>query len=200
VGNDDKLWIQENLSALAHSRAVAAIQSTGRALPCQVTAVDGSIVTVTFEVVGPWTLPDLTLPKAESQWLRTPTQVGDFGMTMPADTFLGGISGLGTGVADLGVEYGNLSTLVFMPVAATSFRPAPDPDQAWVNGPAGAVLSDTAQTASVTVSDSLVTIVAGGQTWTFSAAGLTMSTGVVAETHLHGGVTTGGAETLEPIA
>jgi len=166
-----QLWIQRNLNTLAATRAAEAIESTGRALPCQVTAVNGSIVTVKFEVTVPYVMPDgtastytlppLTLPKAESQWMRAPTQVGDFGMTVPADTFLGGISGLGAGVADLGVDYGNLTTLVFVPVAAAGFSAAPDPNKAWVNGPAGAVISDTAQTAAVTVAKNLVTIQGG---------------------------------------
>src|SRR5580692_8889340 len=109
--NYDALWIQKNLNIHATNRALLAIQETGRSLPCSVTAVDGSLVTVKFEVMGAWTLPPLTLPKAESAWMRTPTQVGDVGFTVPADTFLGAISGLGGGVADLSKDYGNLSTL-----------------------------------------------------------------------------------------
>lgn len=220
MANDDKLWVQQNLPAIAATRAAAAIQQTGRALPCRVIAVNPSdpgtgdplgygFVQVQFELTVPYTKPDgtaasytlppLILPKAESQWLRAPTQVGDFGMTVPADTFLGGISGLGTGVADLGTDYGNLSTLVFVPVAATSFPAAPDPNSAWVNGPDGAVLSDTAQTASVTVAENLVTIVAGSNTWTFDATGLTLPTGIVVESHVHN-VTAVDADTGEPIA
>lgn len=184
--NYDKLWLQTSLNKLAANRALETINSTGRALPCRVTAVSGSIVTVAFEVdAGVQTLPPVTMPKAESQWIRTPTQVDDYGMTVPADTYLGGISGLGGGVAKLSQKRGNLSTLVFVPVSAKGFGPAPDANKAWVNGPNGAVLSDTAQTASVTVSENLVTIKAGGKTWTFSAAGFTMDTGIVAETHHH---------------
>ncbi len=148
-----KLWVQQNLNRLATNRALEVMQNTGLgALPVQVTAVDGSMVTVKFEVTGPWTLPPVTIPKAESQWVRAPTQVGDFGIAQPAGTFLGGISGLGTGVADLGVNYGNLTTLQFVPVAATSFGAAPSPDQAWVNGPKGSVVSDTSQTATHEIS------------------------------------------------
>jgi hypothetical protein len=147
--NYGKLWLQGSINANATNRALEAIQATGRALPCRVTAVSGSIVTVAFEVTGTWTLPHLELPKAESQWLRAPTQVGDFGLTMPADTFLGAVSGIGSGTADLGVDYGNLSTLVFVPIASTNFPSAPDPKKAWIYGPNGAVLSDAAQTVSV---------------------------------------------------
>ena len=184
--NAAKLWLQSALNKLATTRALEQIGRTGRALPCRVVAVSGSIVTVAFEVdAGSQTLPEVTMPKNESQWLRAATQVGDFGVTEPADTYLGGISGLGGGTAKLTQQRGNLSTLMFTPCASTAFGAAPDVNKTWVNGPAGAVLSDTAQTASVTVSANTVTIKAAGKTWTFTAAGFTMDTGVVAETHQH---------------
>jgi hypothetical protein len=154
--NFDVLWIQQNLNKHATAKAVEAIQQTGRALPCSVTAVNGSLVTVKIEATAPcYTLagepstvsfPPLTLPKAESQWLRAPVQVGDVGMVVPADTFLGGISGQGSGTANLATEYGNLTTLVWIPVAAVSFGVTPDANKAWVNGPNGSVVSDTEQT------------------------------------------------------
>jgi hypothetical protein len=183
--NYDKLWLQQRLNQHAINRAHEAIQSTGRALPCTVTKVVGSIVTVTFDVTGPWTLPPLTLPKAESQWLRAPTQVGDMGMTVPADTFLGGVSGLGTGVADLLRDYGNMSTLVWVPVASTSFGAVPVANGPWINGPGGAAISDTAQDQGIFIEGGVVTIKAAAKVWTFSAAGFTMATGIVAETHIH---------------
>lgn len=164
-GNYERLPIQRSNNDLAKTRAAEAIQQTGRALPCTVTAVDGALVTVSFEVNSQWTLPPLTLPKAESQWLRAPVQVGDVGLTVPADTFLGGISGHGSGIADVRVNYGNLSTLVWVPVAAVSFQATPDPDKAWVNGPNGAALSDSTQTVGVTCDKriGIVTIYAGDQ-------------------------------------
>jgi hypothetical protein len=199
--NYDKLWLQSSWNQLATSRAAELIQSTGMALPCRVVAVSGSIVEVAFEVdSGNQTIPNVTLPKAESQWLRAPTQIGDFGLTVPSDTYLGGISGLGGGVASLAVQYGNLSTLVFVPVASSGFSASPDPNKAWVNGPAGAVLSNAARTSSVVVSDSAVTITVGGKIWTFGASGFTLSTGTVAETHQHGGVEAGSSDTGPPIA
>ena len=213
--NTQKLWLQQNLLAVATQRALAEIERTGRALPCQVTAVNGSIVTVTFEVTNtPWTLPPLTLPKAESQWLRAPTQVGDFGMTVPADTFLGGISGLGAGTADLTVDYGNMSTLVWVPVGSTDFAAGPTSSSgksmAWVNGPDGAALTDDQQTTGIwadptnnTVqitapSGGSVTITVGSKTWTFDATGFTDSNSVVEETHVHGEVQSGSSMTGPP--
>ena len=155
----DVLWLQQKLNQQARGQALAVIEQTGRALPCTVTAVNGSLVTVKFEVTGPWTLSPLTLPKAESQWLRAPTQIGDTGYTAPADTFLGGISGQGTGLADLNTRYGNMTTLVWVPVAAISFVVTPDANKPWVNGPSGATISDTAQT-TVTTNDTTTKTIA----------------------------------------
>lgn len=148
--NAQTVWLQSSINENSIGRARQAIASTGRALPCQVTAVSGSIVTVSFEVMSPWTLPPITIPKAESQWMRSATQVGDFGMTVSADTFLGGISGQGSGVADTQKDYGNLcATLVFVPVAATSFPGRPGNvglNRTWINGPNGAAIGDADHT------------------------------------------------------
>jgi hypothetical protein len=200
--NYEKLPLQQSLNALATRRALAEIERTGEALPCRVTAIAGSIVTVSFEVQGgPWTLSPLTLPKAESQWLRAPTQIGDFGITVPADTYLGGISGYG-GVADLTVDYGNMSSLVWVPVGSTTFQASPDPNKPWINGPAGAILGDSTSAVYIDcdVAAGTITFYAGGQTWTLSSTGFMMSSGVVAETHVHGGVQSGSAKTDEPEA
>ena len=170
MANEDKLWTQQNLYALAKSAALEAIQSQGGlALPCKVIALNPnnpatgeplgySFVQVQFEVNVPYTLPDgttgtytlppLILPKAEGQWVRSSTQIGDLGMTQALDTSHGAVSGMYTGVANTGTAYGNLSTLVFVPLGNAGFGAAPDPDKPWVNGPAGAVASDTAQTAT----------------------------------------------------
>jgi hypothetical protein len=169
MANDDKLWTQPALYALAKAAALEAIQSQGGlALPCKVIALNPngpngqplgySFVQVQFEVnvpytkpdgtMGTYTLPPLVLPKAEGQWVRSSTQVGDLGVTQAVDTSHGGVSGMSSGVANTGVNYGNLSTLVFVPIANTNFGAPPDPDKVWANGPAGAVVSDTAQTAT----------------------------------------------------
>jgi hypothetical protein len=170
MADDEKLWIQRNLQELAKAAALEVIQSQGGlSLPCQVIALNPdnpatgaplgySFVQVQFEVnvpytkpdgsMGTYTLPPLILPKAEAQWLRAPTQVGDLGMTQALDTSHGGVSGMSAGVSDLGTSYGNLSTLVFVPMGNAAFGAIPDPQKAWVNGPAGTVSSDTAQTAT----------------------------------------------------
>ena len=155
MANDERLWFQSNANKLAETRARQAISQTGAALPCKVQSVTGSLVTVTFECTSTvyqngqpvqTTLPPLILPKAEAQWLRAPTQVGDFGITVPAGTYLGAISGMGSGTANLETAYGNLSTLVWVPIGNVDFGASPNANAPWINGPDGAIISDTAQT------------------------------------------------------
>jgi hypothetical protein len=204
LDNYSTLSVQAKLNQHASAKAQAAIAQLGRALPCSVVSVNGALVTVKFEVQSgiPWTLEQLTLPKAESQWLRVPTQIGDYGITVPADTDLSQISGQDGGVADMSVNYGNLSTLVFVPVASTAFAAPPRANIAWANGPHGARVGDSANAAYLDCNSDTgtVTIHAAGKSWTFGAAGLVMSTGVIAETHLHGGVQGGPSDTGPPIA
>lgn len=91
-------------------------QNLGQFLPCTVTKVEGSIVTVNFEVLsGQLTLPPVTCAIAESEYVRLPIQVGDKGICMAADTRLGGVTGLGQGLAPLSTP-SNLGGLVFVPV------------------------------------------------------------------------------------
>lgn len=213
--NYEKLWLQDSLNAIAIARATALIENTGRALPCRVEAVNGSIVTVSFQVNSdPIVLPQISIPKAESPWIRMPTQVGDLGVTMPADAYLGGVSGLGGGIPTLD-NPGNLSALVFVPVSNANSAPS-NPNAAIVQGPDGAIIQTTSGTASsvitntagttitfgsttITINGSEITMTAGGKTVTLNSTGFTID-GILFDTHIHGGVTTGSGVTLGPQA
>ena len=183
--NYAKLWVQDNLNLAATNRALEAMQNADLGgLPVSVTAIVGSMVTVKFEVTGPWTLPPVTIPKAESQYVRTPTQVGDYGIARPAGTYLGGITG-GAGVANTEVNYGNLSALVFEPVTSTKFQASTDANKAWIYGPNGAIISDKAQTANVTVAANLVTIAAASGTVQLQGSGSTAGNGIANANAVH---------------
>lgn len=172
----DKLWIQDSAIQTAIQQAQQAIQYQGAALPCRVVSVNGAIVTVAFQANSLWTLPNITIPKAESPWVRMPTQAGDLGVTMPADWYLGGISGLGGGVADT-AQPGNLSALVFVPVSNANSGPI-DANAAQVQGPNGAILRTTAGTTSSMVLDtSGTTLTFGTNTLVVDAAGVTITVG-----------------------
>jgi hypothetical protein len=183
-GNYQKTPIGPSLSRIGMEAAANAIQQLGRFLPCTVMSVSGSIVTVKFEINTTFTLPQITIPILGSQWLRVPIQPGDAGMTVSCDTYLGGISGLGGGVATMTRRH-NLSALAFVHVSQTTWPASPNPNAAWINGPDGVVLSDTGKTTFVTLTPGEVQITAGGKTWTFNSTGFTMASGVVAEFHDH---------------
>lgn len=159
--NYGKVWLQKTSNKLAITRAKQAIENTGRALPCRVVSVSGSIVTVAFEMdASPLTLPNITIPKAEGPWIRSPTQVGDLGMTVPSDVYLGGISGLGGGVATFAPQ-GAMSTLVFVPVSNKNSPPV-DQNAAQIQGPNGAIIQTTTGTTSKIVTDQNGTTVTYG--------------------------------------
>lgn len=159
--NFSKLPLQKSQNQLAINRAAQEIQKQGRALPCRVTAVTGSIVTVAFEMdTSPWTLQPIEIPKGESPWIRMPTQVGDTGVTMPADVYLGGISGLGGGTANF-TRRGNLSALVFVPVS-NSGSPPIDQNAAQVQGPNGVISRTTTGTTSQVATNTSGTTVTFG--------------------------------------
>lgn len=195
--NSERLPLQESLNRLAINRALEAMGTQGASLPCRVVAVQGSIVTVAFEVQSGFAIPNITIPKLESAWIRSPTQVGDLGMTVPCDVYLGGISGLGGGTATL-QRRNNLATLAWLPVASTGFS-AVNTSQAFVSGPSGAVVQTQDGTVSMVVSESGVAITVGGKTWSFTAAGFTASDSIVFETHVHGGVQSGSSTTTGPL-
>ena len=175
--NAQRLSFQKSVNNNAIKRASEAIQATGRALPCRVVSVDGAIVTVAFEMnTAPWTIPNITIPKAESNWIRMPTQVGDLGMTMPADVYLGGVSHLGGGVADF-TPVTNLSALVFVPISNASSHPS-DPNAAIVQGPNGFIGQTTEGTTSSIVTDvNGTTVTYASNTATVNAAGVMASVG-----------------------
>lgn len=176
--NSSKLWLQKTQNEQAISRALQAIEQSGRALPCRVVAVNGSIVTVAFEVdASPSSLPQVTIPKGESPWIRMPTQVGDFGVTMPADTHLGGVSGLGGGVPKLAKD-GTLSALVFVPISNKNSPPI-DQNAAQISGPNGAIIQTQDGTAKIVVNKSGITLTFGSISIVLDSAGI----------HQHGAVT-----------
>lgn len=151
ASNAQKVPFQSALNRFAEKKVQQAIQSLGKALPCSVTAVNGQIVTVKFEVESaPFTLPEITIPVLTFEYIRYPIQVGDKGMTVPADVRLGGISGLGSGNAPL-VGSANLTMLVFMPVANLNWSASPDPNKIVLYGPNGAILKSSTGTAQVDV-------------------------------------------------
>ena len=165
----------------------------GQALPVSVVAVDNAMVTVKFEVEGPITFPQVKVPQTISRYARPPTQVGDKGMVMAADTYLGGVSGLGGGVATYGQKMPNLSALVFVPLSNKAW-PAVDADAYNITAPNGAVIQDDSGNSVITLTPSSITLAVGGNSIVIDASGVKIM-GKDFLTHKHTGVTPGGGTT-----
>ena len=175
--SSSKLWAQDTLNRFAVRRALERIQSTGRALPCRVTAISGQIVTVSFEVSSDtWALPPVTIPVATSSYVFLPIQVGDKGITLPGDVSLGALSGLGTGTPVLGQNPSNLSSLVFVPVSNASWTPPQGADIITTQGPGGFSAQSVDGSVSVVgIKGGNLTATAFGYTVVISSSGITLT-------------------------
>jgi hypothetical protein len=153
-----KIPLAPSLNTIATKQAHDEIWRQGKALPCSVASVNGSIVTVKFELTGPFTLPLVTMPVLGCEYIRYPIQIGDKGVTFPADIYLGGVTGLGGGTADMTVPQANLSNLVFVPVGNKNWAAPDDPNAVCIYGPDGVRLRDTGSTVVVVIHGGSVAI------------------------------------------
>ena len=169
--NSQKKFFARSLNDFAQGKALDAIQILGKALPASVVAVAGSIVTVKFEVVSGFTLPQVTCPMFGPEWIRYPTQVGDLGIVIPADAYIGGVSGLGGGIADLTLP-ANLSALVWLPIANANWSSTEDPNALVMYGPNGGILRTRDKHKTITVNaDGITIVVDDGSPITVSTTG-----------------------------
>jgi hypothetical protein len=157
--NSQKTPLSNTLNEFARRKAADAIQQTGRSLPATVVSAKGSIVTVKFEITNTvFTLPNVTIPLFGPEYIRYPIQTGDKGFVVAADAYLGGMSGLGGGTADL-TQLANLAALVFFPIGNTSFF-AVDPQAVVIYGPNGVVIRDTTNASNITLTPQTIDSVA----------------------------------------
>lgn len=155
--NVQKTPVSDTLNEFARLKAADAIQQTGRSLPATVVSAKGSIVTVKFEITNSvFTLPNVTIPLFGPEYIRYPIQPGDKGFVVAADAYLGGMSGLGGGTADLS-QLANLAALVFFPIGNTSFF-AVDPQAVVIYGPNGVSIRDATDANDVTVNKQVITL------------------------------------------
>lgn len=160
------------------------LASVGQVYPCTVTEVglDGSgntVVTVNFEVNpvsstgSKITFPPVTMPIAESQYIQLPVQVGDTGIAISASVRLGGITGLGSGLAPLTTP-SNLGALVFMPISNSNWETL-DPKAVVINAPNGSIIRTQDGNAIVTVSQDQIEVQYGNTTFVANNDGVTIT-------------------------
>ena len=159
---DQKLPFGQAISAFTANQTESGIQSQGRAWPCYVTQVSGSIVTVKFAITTNETIPEITIPVFGPEYIRYPIQVGDKGFCVAADASLRGITDLGVGTADL-TPPANLTALVFYPIANKNWS-AVDGNALVMYGPNGCVIRDSGSGCVITLTPTGVTTVVGDTT------------------------------------
>lgn len=113
----------------------------GQEWPCTVVSVDGAIVKISFNVASDFTLPQVICPIAESRYVRLPIKPGDQGLAVAATARLGGVTGLGAGLAPI-ASPSNLGGLVFLPLGNIEWNTI-DPDAVVIQAPNGSkILTD----------------------------------------------------------
>ena len=160
-------------------------ENFGLQLPARVTAVNGAIVTVNFEIDtgGDFTFPPVTCAIAESKYVRLPVQVGDYGVCIAADTRLGGINGLGQGLAPLTTPF-NLGGLIFVPLGNKDWESV-DPNAVNINAPNGAVIRDSSNKCVITLTPTGTVVTIGDTKMTIDATGVT----IIGNLTVHGLIT-----------
>lgn len=155
---DQKIPFSQSINLFADRKIADALQGYGQSFPCYVTSVDGSIVTVKFDVEVPdgITLPEVTCPVAGSEYIRYPIQPGCKGYCIPANVSLRKASGLGTGTPDI-FEPGNLTALVFFPFGNTSFF-AVNGEYLFMYGETGVEITTKNQDCTLTLTSSGIII------------------------------------------
>jgi hypothetical protein len=160
-----KLLFQQNLAGIINNQIASAKQGAGYELPCIVKEIsaDGLFVTVDFAVAqGQFPLPTITIPIAESEYVRLPIQVGTVGVTKKIDVNIQNISGQADGVAGY-TNYGNLdSVLCFVPITNSKLFPTtPDKNVLWLYGPNGVLIQNAAGDSKITISETMVKLESG---------------------------------------
>lgn len=139
---DNKLNFASSMNRFTERKIENALQKSGKVLPASVVKQKGNMITVSFELRDiPYVLPQVTIPLFGPQYIRYPMQPGDKGIVIPADTYIGGVSGQGGGIADM-TPPANLSALVFLPISNTEWQGV-DGKVVTVYGPEGVTLRDS---------------------------------------------------------
>jgi len=151
--NVQKIPLARSLEQFANRKIAGAMTLYGMSLPASIVSiVSAGIVTVKFELTNiPYTLPNVTVPVVGCEFGRPPYQVGTLGRVVPTDAYLGGISGLGGGTADLS-RRGNLSNLAWEPIGSVNWSASDDPNAYVLYGPDGVILRTSDSTCKVVVS------------------------------------------------
>ena len=193
--NNQKIPLVESLNKFVSGKNEDFSQLQGKSLPATIDSIEGNstIATVNIELRSQYQLPKIRVPIATSEYYRAPFKAGDKGFVVSADTYMGGMSGIGGGTATLD-QLPNLATLIWIPCGNVDNSGLPFPGMPWVNGPNGVYLSDTSKTIELILDkqdgliikwkgETLMTVNNGGIQLQFQGKGIEISS---AGTHIDG--------------
>lgn len=182
--------IGKSLSRWGRGVVANGLNVIAKNLPATVAARIGAIVDVNFEVQGVEKPPRVKMPILGSKYFRAPIQPGERGMTLSADAYLGGMSGLGGGVADF-TQRANLATLVWTPIGNADWESL-DPNTTWiVGGPNGVTIRDASGGSVMSMNATGISMSFGGNTLAINGTGVVIN-GRIFLDHEHKNVQTGG--------
>lgn len=162
MSTEKKLSFAGNMNNFAANKIAQAQLMAGKVLPAAVVERNGNMVVIQVLLRNvPYVVPHLTVPLFGPEYIRYPMQPGDKGILIPADTYLGGVSGLGGGTADL-TPPANLSALTFLPISNTEWDSV-DPNALTMYGPEGVTLRDSGSNTTFLLTPDSITIVTPGQ-------------------------------------
>lgn len=157
MSSDKKLNFAGNMNSFVDNKIASASQMTGKVLPASVVSRSGNMITVQVLLRDtPYVIPHLTVPLFGPEYIRYPMQPGDKGILIPADTYIGGVSGLGGGTANLTTP-ANLSALTFLPISNTEWESV-DPSVLTMYGPEGVTLRDSKSKTTFLLTPTSITI------------------------------------------
>lgn len=110
------------IQAAAQRQAQRAASLLARSLPASLVSMEGRIATVKIEAISSSTLPLLSVPVAECEYVRAPLQPGCKGLLIGADISLGEVSGLGSVRPHIDDSSPNLSAAVFVPLSHKNWQ------------------------------------------------------------------------------
>lgn len=158
MSTEKKLNFAGNMNSFTENKIASASQMAGKILPGSVVSRSGNMITVQVLLRDtPYVIPYLTVPLFGPEYIRYPLQPGDKGILIPADTYIGGVSGLGGGTATLTTP-ANLSALTFLPISNTEWESV-DPNVLTMYGPEGVTLRDSGSNTTFLLTPDSITIV-----------------------------------------
>ena len=156
------------------NKVVDAIRLQGKNLSCHVTAVQGALITVQFDLNDIYTLPQITVPLFGPEYIRYPIKASDLGFVMAVDVSTSYTSGQGGSAPNLS-DPAPLEALYFMPIGNKNWSTV-NPSQVTIYAPQGVLLENFPSTnSSINITPSEIVMTVGSCTVTMNATTITMN-------------------------